>query len=463
MYQPRLVVISALITTLVLLAGCLADDRPMPEETDETPPESPLRPELGPPQQITEADFEFDTVLNAVEDLGMDPSGQESIDEALDEARASHTLIEFPPGKYRIAAGRMREATHQWGGDVEHFGIKGLGDVPKDVQFVLDEQPPSYGGRWISDVGGRGVMYKNFAIQQREDPYTSADLVISKENLLLVEEVEWAGTSPSDKGGADDRHGNNAHLHAAISDVDGVGEINRVYMREGAMMPGYPGGMMGLRAMGGHVGTLYFTDLWIEQRGSSSIRFSPDIGRVIVDGGFFKNNANTNMRGGAGNHPDGPSIMRNATVVVNGEMNKYQAKGQTMTATEAIHIDDSNKGWSGLIVEDIDIYFLDAPQHRGVIARPSFGEHGSFTVRSVNIRNDTDSPTLNVQEVSLPENDTGRFENLQVTGNGSGPLRADPGAQAEIVDSCVEANFPIENFDRVENVDRSGCEELMLP
>jgi hypothetical protein len=459
MLISRLAAVPALITALILLTGCPATDPPVQENGGADSPVAKIRPDLGPPQEITEADFQFDTVLHAVDDLGMDPTGQQRIDEALDEARASHTLIVFPPGKYRIAAGRMRESTHQWGGEVEHFGIKGLGEKPKDVQFVLDEQPPHYGGRWISDTGGVGTMYKNFALQQREDPYTSADLVISKEDLLLIEEVEWAGTTPPDNGGADDRHGNNAHIHVSVTEVDGVGEINRIYMREGAMMPGYPDGMAGLRVMPGHEGTFYWTDLWIEQRGSSSFRFTPDIGRVILDGGFFKNNANTNMRAGAGDHPEGPSIMRNATVIVDGVMNEYQPDGQTLTVTEAIHVDDSNEGWTGLIIENIDIYFIEAPRHRGVIARPSFGEHGSFTVRDVNIRNDTDTPTLNIEEVSIPDDDTARFENLQVTGQGSGPLRADPEAQAEIVNSCVASNFAIENFDIVDEVDRTGCQD----
>ena len=42
----------------------------------------------------------FDTVLNAVDDLGMDPTGTEPVD--LDAHIQSDTLIEFPAGKYLI-------------------------------------------------------------------------------------------------------------------------------------------------------------------------------------------------------------------------------------------------------------------------------------------------------------------------------------------------------------------------
>lgn len=415
-------------------------------------------PRLGPPRYISESDFDFQTELHAVDDLGMDPTGEEAIDDKLEGARASNTLIVFPPGKYKIRAGRDRNPTHYWQDGVEHFGIKGLGDEPKDVQFVVEPQPPEYGGRWINQRGGEGLMLKNFAIQMNwDDKYTSADIALRLSDLLLVEKVEWAGLMPHDD------HTNGMLFHPHITDTDGVGELNRVYIREGAIMPDYPDGAGGIRMGPGHKGTMYVTDLWMENNSSSAIRFSKCDGRVGLEGGFFKNNANTNLRGGAGDHPDGPSYMRGATVVLDTEaMNDYQPSDEPLTTTHALRVDSTGQQYSGLIVEDLDIYFLNPPPNSEVINRPSFGDHGAFTIRDVRIQNETSRPTALLGAVP-PSNDTGRFENIQVTGSGSGPLKADSGASAEILDSCVESNFDIRNFETVKNVSRSDCSPPTAP
>jgi len=417
----------------------------------------PPTPRLGPPRYVQESDFNFQTTLNAVEDLGMDPTGEEPIDDQLDQARAPNTLIEFPPGEYKIAAGPERDATHKWGEGADHFGLKGLGERPKDVQFVLEKQPANYGGRWISDNGGEGLMLKNFAIQMTRDRHTSADILVLKSDLFLIEKVEYAGLIPNDN------HGNNGLLHCYISDESGVGEVNRLYIREGSIMPEYPDGMVGLRSAGRHQGTMYWTDLWLEQISSSAFRFSNVPGRVGVEGGYFKNNANTNLRGGAGSHPDGPSYIQGATVVIDTEdMNDYQPDGESLTATQVLRVDASGNGFSGMTIEDLDIYFRNPPPGSEIVVRPDFGNHGEFTVRDTRILNDTSRPNSVISNVSTG-NDTARFENVQVTGSGSGAFQAAGGATAEIADSCVESNFSIGNFDAVDNLDRSDCQAPTAP
>lgn len=422
-------------------------------------------PRLGPPRYLSESDFEFQNEVHAVDDLGMDPTGEEAIDEALDGARASNTLIVFPPGEYKIVAGPDRDATHKWGSefgdDIEHFGIKGLGEKPGDVQFVVEEQPQGYGGRWIANLGGEGFLLKNFAIQMRRDDYTSADMVLRKDDLLLVEEVEWKGIVPSDNDGT------NRLLTAAIRTEAGVGELNRVYMREGSIMPEYPDGMAGVVVGAGHAGTMYVTDPWIENMSSTAVGFRAQnlTGRVGVEGGYFKNNANNNIRGCAGNHPDGSSYIRGATIVIDGEnMSDLQPSGEELTSTDALTVNGPEPGYEGLIIEDIDIYFLSAPNGGLVLNRPNWARHGRFTLRDVRVRYEAASNLLtNIESPDLAVDDeTARFENVHVTGSG-GTLRADEETTAEIVDSCVESDFDIQNFDTVSNVSETGCEEPKRP
>lgn len=418
---------------------------------------------LGPPHHLSESDFQFDTRLHAVNDLGMDPSGDEAIDDKLDEARAPNTLIVFPPGTYKIRAGAERDATHKWGpgndSPAGHFGIKGLGDKPSDVQFLVEEQPPNYGGRWLAQDGGEGLLLKNFAIDMRRDDYTSANMVVDVEHLLLMEEVEWMGIVPSDD------HGKNSLLRTAITDQSGTGELNRVYIRSGSIMPGYPDGMTGISVRPGHEGTMYLTDLWIQNLNSTAVGFRAQnlTGRVGVEGGYFKNNANNNIRGSAGDHPDGPSYIRGATIVIDSEdMGPKQPQGEELTSTDALTVNGPQPGYKGLLIENVDIYYLNTPGGL-VLNRPDWARHGAFTLRDVRVKVEASGRLTSIESVPISIDETARFENLQVSGSGSGALWAEPSTTAEIVDSCVESNFDIENFDTEKNLSRNDCAEPRAP
>lgn len=95
----------------------------------------------------------FDRRVNAVEDLGADPTGTVPIDGALGGAVDDGVLVEFPPGTYRVNIPiEMGVRT----------GFVGVGESTSDVQF---EPTGAAGNRWLefadttdSVVGGFTVV-----------------------------------------------------------------------------------------------------------------------------------------------------------------------------------------------------------------------------------------------------------------------------------------------------------------
>lgn len=99
---------------------------------------------------VTRHGIDFDRVVNAVDDLGMDPTGDDPIDDRL--ARSNDgDLLQFPRGTYRFGAGPNDSSL-----DEETRGFEGIDD---DVTFVASQNSPGYflqgermGGVYLGNV-----------------------------------------------------------------------------------------------------------------------------------------------------------------------------------------------------------------------------------------------------------------------------------------------------------------------
>lgn len=404
------------------LAGCNTPDEETPTETPRPTEETPTpEPEL--------------TVFDAVDDLGMDPTGQEPVDDILDETYGDDTAIEFPPGDYLIT----RE--HDWDRGVSNFRLVGLGDSHKDVQFVFPPADPGERFRMLRITSGTDHVLKNFSIQQTDDDTTSADIWLANDDGALIEDVEWLGRTPTD---------NDARrqlLAYDCSSVDGVNVARRVYMREGAELPGYPDGVAGIRVQGGSVGEIRLVDCHIEQRGSSSFRATHTRGVLRVEGGLFKNNDNTNMRISAGDHPEKTSWIKGATVIVDADnLNEHAREGDRLDSPEGLRIDSTGHGYTGVLIEDCDFVYRSSPSSPGIITVPTYGSHGGFTMRNCRIINDTRVQTIYAGPV---DTDIARepwgvnLENVTISGAcesqpyGSAVVVDENRNGSRIVDSCI--------------------------
>ncbi|RDZ62106.1 hypothetical protein C5B90_17240 [Haloferax sp. Atlit-12N] len=400
--------------------------------------------------------IQWDRVVNAVDDLGMDPNGNEPIDNQLDSAYESGTLIEFPPGEY------LATETQYWNDGVSRFGMVGTGSSHKDVQFVFPSGNNGEKYRFLEITSGDHHVLKNFSIQQTDDDTTTADIWMINDDGGLIEDVEWLGRTPTD---------NNARrqlLAYDCSSVDGVNVARRVYMREGAELPGYPDGVAGIRVQGGSVGEIRLVDCHIEQRGSSSFRATHTRGVLRVEGGLFKNNDNTNMRISAGDHPSKTSWIKGATVIMDADnLNEHARDGDSLDSPEGLRIDSTGNGYAGVLIEDCDFIFKSCPTSRGIVSSPTWAGHGGFTLRNCRIQNDTSVQTIHADSVDTDTADKPwgvNLENVSITGS----TRSQPAGAAVCIDndrngstvqnSCI--HFPNGDVDGVLVNDATNCEIL---
>ncbi len=159
---------------------------------------------------VSHRGISFDRVLNAVADLGMDPTGNAPIDDAFFAAIESGTLIEFPAGEYLFT--RYEHVT-----DVERFGIRGLGASRNDVEFMTPEGVSSW---FLFFTRSSDVLVENVTFQQRmRTEGGSIGNLFNLRTNLQVHNVEYAGVNTN---GSQERYG----LVARITDPGGNGLVS---------------------------------------------------------------------------------------------------------------------------------------------------------------------------------------------------------------------------------------------
>ena len=323
--------------------------------------------------------IEFDRVLNAVDDLGMDPAGEAPIDDALDRAYGDGALIAFPPGEYLA----VRE--HNWDGDVAAFGMLGLGETESDVQFVfppgnLDaERPANY---WFLRVrSGRDHLLENVTIQQTDDKETGVGTFFNQSDGLRIVDVELAGFNPAwhyDPGFG---------LVAAITERDGVGVIERFTCTGGGVIKEYPKRKTPIGSFENHRGELRIVEPHIEESGSHSVYVSRTRGCVRIEDGLFRNNDNTNLRMSGGAHPNKRSWVKDCEIVIDVDSATRLPPGERYQGCRGIWVESDHEGRGGytdLLVENLSISeYSNASSLPMVLVDHS---HGSVTVRNATLR-----------------------------------------------------------------------------
>lgn len=243
-------------------------------------------------QDLQELRAQYDTVLDAVDDLGLDPEGDAAIDDALRPALTRQsTLVEFPPGEYRFDQGfELRSVTD--------LGLVGRGDGPGAVRF---RTPATDGRYFLRTGGGRNLLIENVTFDYGEGD-GSIGLFPVVEDGLAVRDVTFAGFNPTaDDGGVD-------NLAPAVTGPDGVGVV------EGLRRTG-PTHITTHQRVGNdknhgcvyvdarHEGTLYVRHSRIENTGTNAIYATHCPGDTRVERCWFGNNNQTSLRlGGNGSH-----------------------------------------------------------------------------------------------------------------------------------------------------------------
>ena len=400
----------------------------------------------------------FERVLDGVDDLGLDPTGNQPVEGALGDAIQPGTLVELPPGEYLVTDYiTVRNATNA--------GVRGTGTDPSDVRFVFPdgnqgaENPNNF--TLFNVVVEKNFMFENFEIHQTDDKKTGANILAFVGDGLELHDVIWQGFNPVMK------HASGVCLHARITTESGVGHVTGAKITDGGVMGTYPDRRMGVLMTPGHVGEIQFSGLDIRELGSTAIRGTKCSGAVRIEDSYFENNDNGSIRIGGGDHPSKQSYARNCTVVVDAARVEHLPSGEVYEHTDGIRIDSSLEGWTGALVDNCEVRFESLPsgqtQVRGAIARPTYGDHGGFTVRDTTLRiNCPGVPAVSAtrpgSNAATPHSVT--LDNVHVTGtqtsnDGPAVFFIDDSDGSTVTDCCV--SLPDTGLDGVRIDDSANC------
>jgi hypothetical protein len=298
----------------------------------------------------------FDTVVDAVDDLGMDSSGNDAIDGALDRAVSSDTLIKFPPGQYLIEEkhGFLKKS---------NFGIVGTGSDRSDVEFVF---PSGFEDRFLKIRYGTDWVFENFTVQQTDDRETGVGMTFAPDDGLHLHDVETAGFNPrnTERG-----------LSVIVYDSDGKATVENYVRRGNSAVGDYPSGTQALLVPSESRGTIELRDLDIRNAGENGVYASRSSGEIHIEGGHFENNDIASVR-----IADEGSYVKDATFVID-----------TEDSDNAGSYDNSRGLWvesgGGAYAENCDFTLRSANNSGGLIRIA--GTAGDFTIRNCRLHNET--------------------------------------------------------------------------
>jgi hypothetical protein len=387
----------------------------------------------------TSSDFKFDRVLNAVDDLGADPNGNEDVVPIIEDNYQSNTKIEFPPGTYKLGSSWV-----DTGASVSDFGWVGTGTSPRDVQFVVPDSRFNDSKALALKGPKQNHLFRNWSIQLTKNGDRAFPIRIDTKGGCLFEDLEWLGSvadqNTSDQGQV---------LAVATTTQDGVNTLRRITagVDAPAERPGYPDGRAFIRFDGSHSGEYILENAHIERQGSSAFRLAAAPGVITVLGGKFYNNDNTNVRFSGGNHPSKHSVIDGAEVVIDNVAN----------VSQAIHVDNSDEYHADAIVKSVNVKVTDPTARQSPIAVPSWGDHGAVSFVNCCVRNDLDIPTIDVGDVDM-SNDDIIIDQCHFTGSGKG-IDVSGREGSVMQNSCFDMpNGSISGLD-TQNISTSGCDD----
>ena len=235
------------------------------------------------------ADEDYDTVIDVVADLGADNTGDEPINDVLEEAVDDDTKVVFPDGEYWIDGSFRND-------QVSNVALVGEGDAT----LLPTEDTASI----ILVLGGTHIHIENLTIDMSAED-TSAGIRVEVEDGLVIRDVLFAGAGDG-PGGPTEEYGDNGERHGpfnivpAVTDPDGTGIIENVHMPDGTV-PYYRKG--GVWVANEHAGHLQFERCSFERFSDNALYASGagvpgrgEDGSVGVENCYFANNNTTAIR-----------------------------------------------------------------------------------------------------------------------------------------------------------------------
>ncbi|WP_121744863.1 hypothetical protein [Natronorubrum halophilum] len=261
------------------------------------------------------ASDEYGTVVNLVDDFGADPTGEEPIDDVLDEAVQNDTKVIFPEGEYYLEEGGFHRngagtaASFDPDGTPEEYVF----DVALVGQGDVTLRPAEGVETFVLALWGDGVRVENFRIDQTAAE-TNVGMSYLVQNDLVVRDIVYEGLA--DTWGT-------VKIGPGIVEPDGTGLIENFHVPDGSM--GY-GRETGAWVFPDHAGDLLFKRCSFKGLADNAIYASGPGGNgngsVGVENCYFENNNVSSIRLGTPG-----SYAKNCTVVLDGYIPEYDTWG----------------------------------------------------------------------------------------------------------------------------------------
>ena len=391
------------------------------------------------------ADDEYGTTYNIVDDFGADPTGEEPIDEALEEALIGDTRLVFPEGRYLVSQPFQR--------GVVDVALVGDGDRPEDVVIT----PPEGTQQQVFFLTGDGIRIENMAFDESTED-TSTGIITRCDDDLVLKDLRFLGPAGGDGVAEEVDDPGDVAVHGpfdilpGVRDPDGEGLIENVYAPDGCVPYFRKGGIFvdnGNTESARHAGHLLIRNCEFSHFSDNAIYGSaPGIsaadrgggGSIGVENCLFKNNNVTAIRLGTPG-----SYAENCTVITEeGEIPILPWGGLA-----------SRAGWVWYnfdgYYENIDVIH-DHPNGYGIWDWSDDTRDLSLTVRNCRFEMNTDREVITFTD---PNVDQLVLENVAITGEAGGGVAIEvDNTNLEVENLCLsqsgEGRYGISLTDNVE-------------
>ncbi|WP_049947980.1 hypothetical protein [Candidatus Halobonum tyrrellensis] len=394
----------------------------------------------------TRRGIEFDRTVNVVEELGLDPNGNEPIQKKLNSNKQSGTLYVFPEGEYLVTDRILMLF-------LDTVGFLGKGDV----RFTVPERFNDWA---VIMDHGQNALFENIDIDLRADGATPGCRFAGYDRIQ-VHDVEMVGQGihlDSDPRG--EGQGNPevtpAFAFVARDDDAEVHAENLVARNRGLMGAyNYGKGRKGVWVGRGSKGTVTMRNCHFSGFPNNGLYTSRTRGVVQVEGGVFRNNDVSQVRLGS----EG-SYVKNALIEVDPSMSK-SPNPEDILCARGVRIESGQIDSAGVTVENCDIRIADGVNSLGgvVAARPG----GMFDVVDTRIQVDAKYTSGVLGRVPdggshnpPPKPHRVRMENVSITGDADGGAAVDIRSRPDsMVRSCCIQQTG-DNRDAVKMTDSDG-------
>lgn len=361
---------------------------------------------------VTRRGIGFDTVLDAVDDLGMDPTGSSPVNGAVKEAADRNALVEMPPGEYRVDPSVV-----VYSGNA---GFVGQGDSRRDVRFTVPKGAHNY----TFNLNGGSFLFENLSWDQgfNWDRYCANR--IGNGGTLKAVKTELVGTEPHPPSIGDDGS-NQANVFLAGGNTDLVLDD---FVKKGPVdSRDYPDGRSVVLGGNGANVTVRNSDIRNTTVGQALYVNNTD-GDVLVENNYFENTPHTAIR------INGNGVARNNMVVIdpqgkyNHPDNRWNSKFGGMRPMRAIWVYDS-MGWGSgeAVLENNHVYHRSGDLMGGVMVHSSVA---GARMRNCRVKSD---PGASLVSASSPAT----IEDSSFTGTGG------MGGSGTVQDSTVAQDISL--------------------